>query len=53
MSIDTAPETVEELREAITNMAATAAKMPAHWVDRRAAIHARVNELLDKLEQMA
>ena len=41
-----------ELREAITNMAATAARMPAHWVDRKAALHVRINELLSDLEAL-
>lgn len=53
MSVDTAPETVDELREAITNMAHTAARMPAHWTERRAAIHAQIDALLDQLEACA
>ena len=43
---DTTPD---ELREAITNLAATASRMPAHWTDRRAALHARIDALLDEL----
>ena len=43
---DTTPE---ELREAITNLAATASRMPAHWTDKRAAIHERIDALLDEL----
>lgn len=43
---DTTPD---ELREAITNLAATASRMPSHWTDRRAALHARIDALLDEL----
>ena len=39
-----------ELTEAITHLAATAARMPAHWVDRKAMLHDRINELLDLLD---
>ena len=42
--------TPEELREAITNLAATAARLPAHWVERKATMHARINALLDELQ---
>ncbi len=55
MSIDTPivrvtdDTTPEELREAITNLAATAARLPAHWVDRKAVLHARIDALLDEL----
>ena len=44
---DTPPE---DIREAITNIARTAARCPAHWVDRRARMHERINALLDELE---
>lgn len=44
---DTTPA---ELREAITNMARTAARCPAHWTDRKAEIHNRINALLSELE---
>ena len=37
-----------DLEEAITHLAATAARLPSHWTDRRAAIHARINDLLDQ-----
>jgi len=55
----TKPETIvvtdattkAELAEAMTNMAATAARMPAHWTDRKAAIHARIDVLLDEYER--
>lgn len=39
-----------ELREAITGHAAAAARIPRHWVDRKAKAHERINELLDQLE---
>ena len=42
--------TADELREAITNLAATAHRMPAHWTDRRAVLHARIDVLLDELD---
>lgn len=42
--------TPDEIREAITNIARTAAMCPAHWTERRAAMHARINALLDELE---
>ena len=41
--------TADELREAITNLAATASRMPAHWTDRKAALHGRIDALLDEL----
>lgn len=44
---DTPPD---EIREAITNIARTAARCPAHWVERRAKMHERINALLDELE---
>ena len=43
-------ETAVDLREAITHLAHTSSRLPAHWVDRRAALHDRINELLDQLE---
>jgi hypothetical protein len=42
--------TREELCEAITNMAHTASRLPAHWTDRRAKMHERINMLLDELD---
>jgi hypothetical protein len=42
-------ETPEEIAEAITRLSAYAARMPDHWVDRRAAAHARIDTLLDEL----
>lgn len=47
------PLTRVEIEEALTNMAATAARMPTHWVARKAAIHERINALLDQLDQTA
>lgn len=42
------PETTRaELAEAITNLRATVQRMPAHWFERRGAIHAQINDLLD------
>ena len=39
-----------EIEEALTYLAATAARLPRHYVDRKAAIHARIDALLDDLE---
>lgn len=41
-----------ELVEALTHHAATLKRMPAHWTERRASVHAKVNDLLDQLEAM-
>ena len=41
--------TPEELREAITNLSATAARLPAHWIERKAVLHGRIDALLDEL----
>jgi hypothetical protein len=43
-------DTAAEIREAITHLAATAAKLPAHWVDRKKALHDQINEHLESLE---
>ena len=40
----------EELEEALTHLAATASRLPRHYVDRKAAIHARIDVLLDEWE---
>lgn len=40
-----------DLREALTNMAASAARMPEHWTDRKAELHRQINDLLDDLER--
>ena len=56
MSIDTPivrvtdETTPEELREAITNLARTASRCPAHWVERKAKLHERIDALLYELE---
>ena len=42
--------TPDEIREAITNIARTASRCPAHWIQRRAKMHERINALLDELE---
>lgn len=46
------PNTRAELEEALTNLAHTAARLPAHWADKRAAIHLRIDELLTLREAM-
>ena len=50
---DPEPEitTPDEIREAITHLAATARRMPDHWLDKRAAMHDRINVLLDLLDR--
>jgi hypothetical protein len=42
--------TADEIREAITNMAKTASRLPRHFVERKAALHAKIDALLDELE---
>lgn len=44
---DDGPATRAELAEAITNLGATAARIPTHWVERKAIMHQRINDLLD------
>lgn len=41
------PSEREELAEAITHLGATAARIPIHWVERKALMHQRINDLLD------
>lgn len=36
-----------ELEEAIANLNATLHRMPEHWVERRAALHAKIDALLE------
>lgn len=43
----------DEIREAITNIAKTAARCPAHWAERWAKMHERINALLDELDARA
>lgn len=45
--------TADDLREAITHLAAEARRLPAHWVDKRASIHAHIDALLDELHERA
>jgi hypothetical protein len=45
--------TAQEIREAVTNLAHYAMRMPAHWTDRRAETHRRINTLLDELDKKA
>ena len=45
--------TPEELREAITNLARTASRTPAHYVETKAKYHARIDALLDELDGRA
>lgn len=40
----------DELREAITWLARDAARLPAHFVERKAAAHKRIDALLTELE---
>ena len=39
--------TKAELEEAIANLIATLHRMPEHWTDRRAALHAKIDTLLE------
>jgi hypothetical protein len=43
--------TKAELEEAITSHRATLARMPAHWTDRRAALHAKIDAMLADWER--
>ena len=36
-----------ELEEAMANVVATLHRMPAHWTDKRAGLHAKLDTLLD------
>lgn len=45
------PVTRAEIAEAITNLAATAARIPRHHAERKASLHDRINNLLDQYEQ--
>lgn len=40
-----------ELEEAMHNVVATLHRMPAHWTDRRAALHAKLDALLEDWQQ--
>lgn len=39
-----------ELEEAMANVVATLHRMPAHWTDRRATLHARLDAMLEDWE---
>lgn len=43
--------TPAEIIEAIEHANRTLKRMPRHWTDRRAAVHATLNGLLDDLEK--
>lgn len=40
-----------DLEEAMTNVVATLHRMPAHWTDRRAGLHAKLDAMLTDWEQ--
>lgn len=40
--------TKAELEEAMRNLTATLHRMPEHWVDRRAAMHVKIDSLLNE-----
>lgn len=42
-------DTSDDLREAITHLAAEAARLPVHFTEKRASIHAQIDTLLDEL----
>lgn len=42
----------DEIIEALHYHNASAKRCPRHWVDRLAGIHARMNDLLDELEEI-
>lgn len=42
--------TADDLRECITHLAAEAARLPIHFVEKRAAIHAHIDDLLEELQ---
>lgn len=52
MTITEQAPTRVELVEALAHLVATSRRMPAHWTDRKAAVHVHINELLDELEAM-
>lgn len=43
-------ETALDIREALTHLAHTASRVPTHWVDRKADLHDKMNDLLDALQ---
>ena len=40
-----------ELEEAMANIVATLHRMPAHWTDRRASLHAKLDVMLEDWER--
>lgn len=50
MNLITADCTREDLVLCLKHLSATAGRLPSHYVDRRAALHADINLLLDELE---
>ena len=40
-----------ELEEAMANIVATLHRMPAHWTDRRASLHAKLDVMLEDWQQ--
>lgn len=40
-----------ELEEAMANVVATLHRMPAHWTDRRAGLHHKLDDMLTDWEQ--
>jgi hypothetical protein len=54
MDTDAAPElTRADVEEALTNLAAHAARLPRHFVERKRVIHERIDELLYDWEILA
>jgi hypothetical protein len=43
----TAETTRADLEDALRNLVATARRLPAHYVDRRAELHAEIDALID------
>lgn len=50
MSVATDVTTRAEIEEAINGHRDTLRRMPTHWVDRRASIHAKIDALLTAWE---
>lgn len=51
-TIDSRADERQELEQAMTNIVDTLRRMPAHWTDRRAALHAQINRYLDQHEAL-
>lgn len=45
------PTTRAEIEAAIVEHNRTLSRMPAHWADRRASLHDKINALLDQRDQ--